>query len=152
MAKILAIKHVNVPQKDGQVKPSILVTTATADIWVTPGQWKSSGAGSTLGNYVGGNIDALYFGKGELLFDKITVCTDDNKILKQVYVSENPVVLANALAIESSNKMAEVSDMAMLYARNRATAVETAKKIEAKKLADALVAGAGVTTEERALA
>lgn len=117
--KILAVKHVNVQQKDGSVKPSILVTTATRDIWVTPGQWKSAGAGATLGNYNGGNIDAVYFGVGETLFDGVTTCTDPDKILKQVFLSENPVVLANALAIESSNKMSEVSDMALLYQRQR---------------------------------
>lgn len=132
--KILAIKHVNVTQKDGQVKPSILVTTATRDIWVTPGQWKSAGASPSLGSYIGGNVEAVFFNKGEILFDKITACTDDDKILKQVYLSENPVVLANALAIESANKMTEVSDMAVLYARNRA---------DAKAKADASTAGAG---------
>src|ERR1019366_2292609 len=101
MSKILAIKHLNVKQKDGLVKPSVLVTTALADIWVTPGQMKSAGASASLENYIGGNIEAVYFAKGELLFDGVTICTDDNKILKSIYVSANPVVLAHSLAIES---------------------------------------------------
>ena len=117
--KILAIKHLNVKQKDGLIKPSVLVTTALADIWVTPGQMKSAGASASLENYIGGNIDAVYFTKGELLFDGITTCTDDNKILKQVYVSANPVVLAHSLAIEAKEKMQDADDMATLYRRQR---------------------------------
>lgn len=128
--KILAIKHLNVKQKDGQIKPSILVTTAQADIWVTPGQWKAAGAGASLDSYTGGNINAVYFVKGELLFDNETVCTDDNKILKSVFVSANPTVLAYATAIEAKSQMEDAETLAVLYARRRA-----AERIKAEEQA-----------------
>ena len=126
MSKILAIKHLNVKQKDGSVKPSILVTTAQADIWVTTGQWKSAGASSILDNYNGGEIDAVYFTKGEKLFDGTTDCTDDNKILKSIFVKANPRVLAYAVQAESEMRMEDASDMSALYTRQRIASKEKA--------------------------
>jgi hypothetical protein len=145
--KILAIKHLNVKQKDGSIKPSILVTTAQADIWVTPGQWNSAGAGSSLDSYNGGEIDAVYFTKGELLFDGTTECTDDNKILKSIFVKANPMVLAYAVAAEAQSKMSDASDMSALYARQRIAS-------KAKEAAALLIAGdaSKVAEEGKAIA
>lgn len=131
--KILAVKHVNT--KDGN--PRILITTAQADIWCSVGQWKSAGAGNTLANFVGGEVEPVYFAKGELLFDGVTECTQDNTILRQVFLTENPVVLANSLAIENSAKMNAVSDMSALFARKRAEEkAKQAAQPKAKALAE----------------
>lgn len=126
--KILSIKTVDTTAKNGAKKPMILVQTATKDIWVTPGQWKSTGANYTLDNYVGGDIDTEYFTEGEMLFDDVTECTKNDTILKTVYVSQNPAVLAHALAIESANKMADVMDRSAIFSRNRVVALTKAKE------------------------
>ena len=120
--KILAIKFVTT--KSGNKK--ILITTATGDVWVTIGQWKSAGASSNLDMYVGGTCTANYFAKGELLFDGETECTQDNTILHSVFVSGNPQVLAEAKVVEDRASMQDASDMSALFAR---------KRVEAKALA-----------------
>ncbi len=125
--KILAIKRI--VTKLG--KPSILVQTATKDIFVTPGQWAAQGASQSLDNYVGGDIDANYFEEGEMLFDGTTPCTKSGVILKTVFVSANPAVLAHALAIESANVGQSFMDKAALYTRQRVEA--KAKEAEAAK-------------------
>ena len=126
--KILAIKRVIT--KVG--KPSILVQTATGNHWPTPGQWKSTGASQTLDNYVGGDIDVEYFKEGELLFDGETTCTKDDTILKSVYATPNPKVLAEALAIESAKVAEDFMDRSALFTQARIAAKAKAANAPAK--------------------
>jgi hypothetical protein len=122
---ILAIKHVN--SKEG--KPFILVTTASKDIWLTPKQWQSKGAMSSLDSYVGGDIETNYYKEGEVLLDGVSKCTKDDTLLKDFFVSASPAVLAQAFAAESSSKMQKASDMATLFARNKASKVVEAEPL-----------------------
>ncbi len=127
--KILAIKH----QSTKKGKPCIMITTAQGLIWPSIGQWRASGASPTLGNYVGGNVEVDYYAEGDEMLGG-DLCTKDNTIVRAVYPSENPVVLANSLAIESKNKMEEVSDLASMFAKSRAEA--KAKSTAAKEIVE----------------
>ena len=121
---ILAIKHAT--SKAG--KPFILVTTASKDIWLTPKQWASKGASSALDSYVGGNVEVDYYKEGDLLLDGTSLCTKDDTLLKDFFISANSAVLANAFAIESSIKMQQANDMGALFARKKAES--SAPKVE----------------------
>lgn len=112
--KILAIKRIQT--KAG--KSLVLVSTPAQDVFITAGQWKSAGASASLDNYVGGNIDARYFEKGEELFDG-TECTESGKILDTFSASMNPEVLAHAVVLESNAKEQDAMDVNALFARRR---------------------------------
>jgi hypothetical protein len=138
MAKILAIKPV--VTKAG--RPSVLIQTATADIWVSHKQYQSKGCSNTFENYVGGDIEADYYKTGEPLFDG-TPCTKDDTIVRDFSMSANSMVLASALAIESRLKAEEFSDKSALFARGRQAAKDALIALAAKKeLADAASATA----------
>lgn len=149
--KILAIKRVNVKTKSGDIKPSILVTTASGDVWVTEGQFKAAGGSNSLDSYTGGNIEAEYFSKGDILFDGVTPCTDDNKILKSVLLSANPRVLAYAVAAEAEMKAEQASDLALLYSRKRAEA-KAKEDSETINLVEKTNGEVVVETKEKAIA
>ncbi len=123
MSKILAIKPV--VTKAG--KPMILIQTAASDLWLSPKQMQSKGCSVSLDSYVGGDIEADYYKMGDKLIDG-TLCTTDNKLLKDFVISANPAVLANALAIESRMKFESMLDAGALFARNRAANVGTTFK------------------------
>ncbi len=128
--KILAIKRINTKATADKASRSlVLVSTAQQDVFITAGQWKSSGASAALDNYVGGDIEARYFEKGEELFDG-TECTESGKILDTFSASMNPAVLAHSVVIESNAREMEALDVNALFARKRAekaAAVKTAK-------------------------
>jgi hypothetical protein len=113
--KILAIKRITT--KAG--KSLVLVQTAGQDVFITAGQWKSAGCSASLDNYVGGNIDARYFEKGEELFDG-KECTESGKILDTFSASMNPAVLAHSVVIESQVNESNALSTNALFARKRA--------------------------------
>ncbi len=125
--KVLAIKH----QSTKKGKPCVMITTAQGLLWPSIGLWKASGASPTLGNYVGGNVEVDYYTEGEEMLGGV-ICTKDNTIIRAIYPSENAVVLANSLVVESKNKMEEATDLASMFAKNRAAAKEAAAKAEKK--------------------
>lgn len=117
--KILAIKRINTKATADKASRSlVLVSTAQQDVFITAGQWKSSGASAALDNYVGGNIDARYFEKGEELFDG-TECTESGKILDTFSASMNPAVLAHSVVIEANVREQESLDTNALFTRLR---------------------------------
>ncbi len=141
--KILAIKRINTKATEGKASRSlVLVSTASKDVFVTAGQWKSSGASAALDNYVGGDIEASYFEKGEELFDG-TPCTESGKILDTFSVSMNPAVLAHSVVIESNAREQEALDVNALFARRRAAKAEAAKVAVAPAAKATVLAGQG---------
>ena len=133
--KILAIKRINTKATaDKASRSMVLVSTASKDVFITAGQWKASGASASLDNYVGGDIEARYFSKGEELFDG-TECTADDKILDTFTASMNPAVLAHSVVIESNARETEALDVNALFARRRAEKAATTTKSESTVLA-----------------
>ena len=122
--KILAIKPI--VTKAG--KPVILVQTASTDVWLSPKQMQSKGCSVSLDSYVGGDIEVDHYKQGDKLIDG-TICTTDNKLLKDFIISANPAVLANALAIEAAARFNSMLDASALFARNRAPKAEVVAEV-----------------------
>jgi len=97
----------------------ILVTTAESDIWITAGQWKNKGCSNSIGNYVGGDIEVDFYQEGDDMFGGAK-CTKSNTIHRDFFISANPVVLANVLAIESASAMEALSGVSALASRRKA--------------------------------
>lgn len=115
--KILSIKPVTT--KKGN--PQILIQTASQDVWVSVKQWQSKGCSNNLDSYVGGDIEVDYFKTGEKLING-TDCTKDNILLRDFIPSANPIVLANALAVENNMRMSNMLDKSALFSRQREAA------------------------------
>lgn len=135
MSKILAIKSATT--KAG--RPVVIVETAERTVWVPFGMWTNTGADTNFEAYIGGNIDADYFLKGEELISG-DVANDDNIILRSVSVSMNSEVLAHMASINANKKAESLNSAALLFRRKRDEA--TAKAKADKAAADALAAEA----------
>ena len=119
--KILTCKPVTT--KAGN--PKVLIQTATKDIWLSIKQWQSKNCSAGFDNYVGGDIEVSYYKIGELLRDGKTACTKDDSLVNDFIISANPVVLANAFALEATNRLNDLSDKSALFARTRDNATKT---------------------------
>lgn len=118
---IIAIK--SVVSKNG--KPFILVTTADRDHWVAYGMWTSRGLSANLEAYVGGSFEGDYFQAGETLLNG-DEAQDSNIILRDFVATQNPTVLAGAIAMENQLKATKLNDAAAIFRRRRTEAAAKA--------------------------
>ena len=100
---IKLVKTKNSANGDNLGKMNVMITLIDSSIhWVTYPKWTGAQMSTSLGSYIGGDFEPVYFAVGDAMYQGI--CNKADSVLESFSASQNPDVLALALVYDQVKK------------------------------------------------